>query len=274
MLIRPFEDYESEENIGLDDELDRKRAMWINADRMVYSGLLGKPSVRAVGAYAVYFSRTVPHRISVDGGQWTSAQLSVVRPYVSHQLASDDPMICTIFVEPESVDADRLPCFLTDLPNANHPEVLFTLRHALRRFSAQPSSHFSTTSGFDTAFFGAPLQRRLLDPRIQDVLQIGEYHPESQMSAASCAARAYLSVSRFLHLFRAEVGVSFRDCRAWKRARSVLRCVTRRANLADVALEAGYPDSSHFSHSMRRYYGIAPRMLFRGGRNMTLIDVG
>ena len=95
--------------------------------------------------------------------------------------------------------------------------------------------------------------------------------PSRVTTAQDCAAAVGLSFSRFLHLFKAEVGTPFRSLRTWKRARSLLHHVKRDANLIDVALDAGYPDSTHFSHSIRQVYGLKPRDVFAGSRQLTVL---
>ena len=82
------------------------------------------------------------------------------------------------------------------------------------------------------------------------------------MTAADCAASVNLSPSRFLHLFKEQTGISFRAFRAWKRARHLLHFVNEDINLAHLAQDIGYPDSTHFSHSIRRFYGLQPRAIF------------
>jgi AraC-like DNA-binding protein len=44
--------------------------------------------------------------------------------------------------------------------------------------------------------------------------------------------------------------------------------VTRDDSLTEVALDLGYPDSSHFSHSIRACFGLQPRSIRRGSRGM------
>jgi hypothetical protein len=56
----------------------------------------------------------------------------------------------------------------------------------------------------------------------------------------------------------------------WKRARSLLHYVNRDANLAHVALNTGYPDSTHFSHSIRQIYGMKPKDIFAGSRRLAI----
>ena len=94
------------------------------------------------------------------------------------------------------------------------------------------------------------------------------------VTAASCAAQAGLSASRFLHLFKEQTGISFRSFRAWKRARHLLHFANQDLNLAHLAQDIGYPDSTHFSHSIRRFYGLKPRAIFSGSRDLAIYRGG
>jgi AraC-like DNA-binding protein len=44
-----------------------------------------------------------------------------------------------------------------------------------------------------------------------------------------------------------------------------------RANLVDVALDAGYADSTHFSRAVRKCYGYTPSTMFDGSRGLSVI---
>src|SRR5205807_6520324 len=127
-----------------------------------------------------------------------------------------------------------------------------------------------TTAEFDQLFFGEGLPDRNIDHRIRrSAAKLNDFSG-SKMSAADCAASVGLSPSRFLHLFKEQTGVSFRAFRAWKRARHLLHFVNEDINLAHLAQDIGYPDSTHFSHSIRRFYGLAPRTIFSGSRQLAI----
>jgi AraC-like DNA-binding protein len=64
--------------------------------------------------------------------------------------------------------------------------------------------------------------------------------------------------------------MTFRCFRAWKRARSFLAYV-KLPNLTDVALTIGYPDSTHFSHSIRNVYGLTPKDIRAGSRRLAIV---
>jgi AraC-like DNA-binding protein len=127
-----------------------------------------------------------------------------------------------------------------------------------------------SSAEFDVMCFGEALPQRQLDPRVaRSIVQIGKFSGEP-VTAASCAAEAGLSPSRFLHLFKEETGISFRSFRAWKRARHLLHFANQDINLAHLAQDIGYPDSTHFSHSIRRFYGLMPRAIFSGSRDLAI----
>jgi AraC-like DNA-binding protein len=252
------------------------RVMWITADRVFYVGLLGMPSTRNVGAISLYVALQSPVRISVDGGEWQTGNVAVVQAYTSHRVACDARHIAVIHVEPESVDVANLPMLL------QHPSglvdwdslrarVLSAHELLIRNGRCADAPIFD----FDELVFGQRLPTRTVDPRIARVLDRIRSDPSSQALAQDCAEQVHLSFSRFLHLFKSEVGASFRSFRTWKRARSLLHYVVdQRSTLTDVALGAGYPDSTHFSHSIRQVYGLKPKDIFAGSRKLRVIGPG
>lgn len=264
----------------------RMRVMWLNNDRVFYAGLLGLVSVRTMGGWLVYASLGAPLRIALEDAvagiaaseaPWQTAQLAVVPPWVPHRVACDERLICSITIEPETVDEAALPAWLRQhagpVPDS-HAEVAPMLQrvrraHAWLRGPGRQADW--QTACFDQALFGAPLAPRRIDPRIAQVLQAMRDDPAQLTTGQDCAAQVGLSFSRFLHLFKAEVGTPFRSLRTWKRARSLLHHVTRDTPLVHVALDTGYPDSTHFSHSIRQVYGLKPRDLFAGSRTLTVL---
>jgi len=248
------------------------RIMLINPDRVVYASLLGAPSTRKLGSLTVYASLGTPFRISVAGSAWRTEEMAVVPPHTPHRIVCDDRVIGVLMIEPESIDAGHLPPFLraarAEAGRAGVPgrirESFFSLMRGDMRVSR-------ATADLDRLFFGQALERRHLDPRIAAVVHQVKEAPCEQFSADACSQLAGLSFSWFLHLFKAEVGITFRCFRAWKRARSFLNYV-KVSNLTDVALRIGYPDSTHFSHSIRNVYGLRPKDICAGSRRLAVVS--
>jgi AraC-like DNA-binding protein len=70
-----------------------------------------------------------------------------------------------------------------------------------------------------------------------------------------------LSSSRFQHLFKDNVGVSFRRFRLWARMRVAIRLALGGASLTQAAMEAGLSSSAHLSTAFKGMFGISPSQL-------------
>ena len=242
------------------------RRMRIDAERVFYCGDLGQPAMRRIGALLALVSLDAPIRYRFDGADWQEAECVVVQPYVRHQLWCATRLVCNLLIEPETVDPAGLPDFLRNGHGAVHGPGF------VQRMRAAACGAPLPEAALDPAFFGALLPRRLLDHRIACALQTLQQAPELPDDAQALAAQACLSVSRFLHLFKQQTACSYRALRAWKRARLLLPSINQVHNLARLAQDFGYPDSSHFSHSMRGYYGITPSNILRGCQRIQIVD--
>jgi AraC-like DNA-binding protein len=244
--------------------------MLITPERVFYAGLLGRPRERCQGAFNIY--------VAVKGGLWLTTadggdshgELLAVMPNVRHTIASDHRQAIAVVFEPESV---RPGTFEELAKRLSGPEAeIFAARIRAAYLLLRERQHDAeiTSAEFDIMCLGEALPRRVLDPRVERAfVQIGRFSGEP-VTAASCAAEAGLSPSRFLHLFKEETGISFRSFRAWKRARHLLHFANQDINLAHLAQDIGYPDSTHFSHSIRRFYGLKPRAIFSGSRDLAI----
>ena len=251
------------------------RLMWLTTHRVFYAGLLGPVGERVLGGWGIYVSTTERDliRVRVGNGAWQSGELLVVPPQVPHRVESANPLVLNILLESDSVDPARLPAFLQVCGRVEAPRFVERVRamHA-RLLTASGGQESFEGFDFDQLFFGEALAPRTLDARIARVIERINADPAAPTSAEECARGVHLSFSRFLHLFKDETDVPFRSFRAWKRARSLLRHVRQGTSLTDIALDTGYPDSTHFSHSIRQIYGLAPSEIVAGSRRLAVHD--
>jgi AraC-like DNA-binding protein len=248
--------------------------MLITPERVFYAGLLGRPRQRGSGAFHVYVAIEGGLRLSVEGAPESYGELAVVLPDVRHTIASDCRTVICVLIEPETVGAGALDAFARRVSGAERAFFANRIRAAYAQLLQGSCGGDIGSTAFDIMCFGETLPRRSLDPRVvRSITQIGRFCGEP-VTAASCAAEAGLSSSRFLHLFKQETGISFRAFRAWKRARHLLHFANQDLNLAHLAQDIGYPDSTHFSHSIRRFYGLKPRAIFSGSRDLAIYRSG
>jgi AraC-like DNA-binding protein len=248
--------------------------MLITPERVFYAGLLGRPRQRCAGAFHVY--------VAIEGGLWLSTsegrevngELLTVAPNVRHTVTSDHRSVICVTVEPESVRPGTFEELAKRLAGPESASIARRIRAAYEELRDRQCRDDITRSVFDQMCFGQALPPRVIDPRVvRAIATIGRFSGEP-VTAASCASEAGLSASRFLHLFKQETGISFRAFRAWKRARHLLHFANQHVNLAHLAQDIGYPDSTHFSHSIRRFYGLKPRAIFSGSRDLAIYHAG
>ncbi|WP_306006293.1 helix-turn-helix transcriptional regulator [Aquicoccus porphyridii] len=252
---------------GIEDH----KYMLVLDDRLFYRGLLGhRMKTRSLGAVSIYLAPEGGFRLKHGNGPWTRRELAIVPPYVAHRAVSDCGSIISVLIEPERLDpADMERLFVEFGDPERRAGLLARLRAAAGRLSDGARGARMTTGAFDRIVLGWALRERRIDPRIETALVEMEGDGlESQTLAADLAGIIGLSSSRFLHLFKEQTGVSFRNHRMWRRARSFLLHANHSGSLTDVALSLGYPDSSHFSHSIRKTFGLQPRSIRIGSRNL------
>ena len=243
--------------------------MLITPERVFYAGLLGRPRERCPGAFHVYVALHGGLWLTLADGREANGELVVVAPNVPHTIASDHRSAICLVIEPESVRPGAFEEMAKRMSGPESPLFARRIRQAYVELLQRQGGEDISSAEFDVMCFGEALTPRQLDPRVaRSMLQIGRF--SEPVTAASCAAEAGLSPSRFLHLFKEETGISFRSFRAWKRARHLLHFANQDINLAHLAQDIGYPDSTHFSHSIRRFYGLKPRAIFSGSRDLAI----
>jgi len=248
--------------------------MLITPERVFYAGLLGRPRQRCSGAFHVYVAIEGGLRLAADGFRDSHGELAVVPPYRRHTISSDHRAVLCVTIEPESVAPGTVDGLAVRLTGPEQPSFARRIRAAYAQLRQCHGRDSVTGAELDRRCFGEALPRRALDPRIvKAIAQIGRFRGDP-VTAESCAVEVGLSPSRFLHLFKDETGISFRAFRAWKRARHLLHFANQDLNLAHLAQDIGYPDSTHFSHSIRRFYGLQPRAIFSGSRDLAIYRAG
>lgn len=249
--------------------IGRPRIMLITPSRIAYRSLFGKPGVRTFGAWMFYLALDQAFQISVDGGPVRAESIALVPPYVPHRVSTPDRELAQVLIEAETVESRTTGGIsalgsLIDTPE-RRAETLTRMREGFERPLRSPED-------FDRQFFGRDLPARALDTRISRAIARINACRAGSITAEACAAAAGLSFSRFTHLFGSETQTTFRRFRAWKRARGLLPMVGAGLSLVNVALDAGYADSTHFSHSVRQFYGYTPRDIFSGSRRLAVVS--
>lgn len=80
------------------------------------------------------------------------------------------------------------------------------------------------------------------------------------VSLSEIAAYCHLSESRFLHLFRAQTGISYRRFQLWNKIAASVRVLTAQS-ITQTAYEFGFADSAHYCKTFKENFGFSPKFL-------------
>lgn len=103
------------------------------------------------------------------------------------------------------------------------------------------------------------------DARIIRAIELVQKLNLSAIRLDDLAREVYLSPSRFRHLFREQVGISFGRYLLWRRLARAMLLAARGATYSVAAHTAGFADAAHFTRTFRRRFGAPPSALPDGG---------
>lgn len=200
------------------------------------------------------------------GGEELSAPYAAVAPDAPHSFDAHGAY-AILFVEPES-PAGRAIIAATfaegDL------RALPPVRFAGLTAQLDALAHSSRPGAAELARIGQELTEGLaggagleapIDARIQAVVRWVAKDHDQPISLDMAAAIAGLSPSRLSHLFVEQTGLSFKTYLLWTRLTRAVGLMSEGLSLTEIAHEAGFADSAHFSRTFRRMFGIAPANL-------------
>lgn len=96
------------------------------------------------------------------------------------------------------------------------------------------------------------------DERILRAVDYINANLDKKLSLEEVAAAAFLSPSRFRHLFVEQTGMALRPYILWRRFLKVWGLMMEGASLSHAAHAAGFADAAHLSRTSRRMFGFPP----------------
>jgi AraC-like DNA-binding protein len=110
---------------------------------------------------------------------------------------------------------------------------------------------------------GAPPARHL-DQRITNVLDSIRARDDLRVSLDEAAQLAFLSPSRFAHLFKDQVGLPYSRYMLWRKLTRAMVAIASERTIAAAAHAADFADAAHLTRTFYQMVGMAPSVLMRG----------
>ncbi len=205
--------------------------------------------------------------IQSGAGQWRDGRGIIVRQDVEHSYNGKGVRGAMLFVDPESNEGAWLQTALTEditlVPDAR----LTACISALRTFSERPFESMEIGDVIRHCVLslcaGAPPSRRL-DERVTKVLAAIRESDDLRMSVEDAAATAFLSPSRFAHLFKQQVGLPFRRYMLWRKLTRAMVAIGKERTIAAAAHASDFADAAHLTRTFYQMFGIPPSVMMRG----------
>lgn len=105
------------------------------------------------------------------------------------------------------------------------------------------------------------------DERILRAIAYVNANIDRSVTLEEAAAEAYLSPSRFRHLFVEQTGMGLRPYILWRRFLRVWELVMAGESLSAAAHAAGFADAAHLTRTSRRMFGFPPSQMLIAARH-------
>ncbi|MEP7352676.1 MAG: helix-turn-helix domain-containing protein [Acidobacteriota bacterium] len=198
---------------------------------------------------------------------WCEGRGVIVRPDAVHSFDGNGAVGAMLFVDPESSEGAWLQSILlrdiTIVPDAR----IASSASELRAFLETPFESMEIGALIRHCVLalspGAPPARRL-DTRVTTVLTHIQACHDLRVSLESAAKMAFLSPSRFAHLFKDQVGLPFSRYMLWRKMTRAMLAIGSERTIAAAAHAADFADAAHLTRTFYQMVGMAPSVLMRG----------
>ncbi|MCU1233691.1 MAG: Helix-turn-helix, AraC protein [Candidatus Solibacter sp.] len=230
---------------------------------------------RAEGVVPAHAHHAIQIVVALDGmvavcgedNRWRRGPGIIVQPDVVHSFDCNGAMGAMLFVDPESNEGAWLHRALEQeiavVPDAR----LASSVSELRTFIEQPIESMEVGDLIRHCVHalspGAPPARRL-DQRITNVLDSIRARDDLRVSLDEAAQLAFLSPSRFAHLFKDQVGLPYSRYMLWRKLTRAMVAIASERTIAAAAHAADFADAAHLTRTFYQMVGMAPSVLMRG----------
>lgn len=203
---------------------------------------------------------------ATDDDQWTDYDLAMVPSQHPHGM--DGAKVhygATLFVEPETREGRVLTeRYLRDgIANVARQPFDAALR-GLRAAALEQRGRHAIVESARGLLHSLTQHSESTAPSDERILRAVKYvneHLAAPLTLKQVAGVAFLSPSRFRHLFAEQTGMGLRQYILWRRFVSVWEHRMNGLSLAEAAHAAGFADSAHLARTSRRMIGIPPSLL-------------
>lgn len=219
--------------------------------------------------HAIQIVLALDGEIAASGqhGGWKTGRGVIIATDVEHSYDSQGAFAAMLFVDPESNEGVWLGSSLQEDITFVPDRRVMTCVEELKRFRERPMESLEPGALIRHCVralsAGAPPARRI-DARVTKVLRQIQQSDDLRVSLDSAAASAFLSPSRFAHLFKQQLGLPFRRYLLWRKLTRAMLVIGREGTATAAAHAADFADAAHLTRTFSQMFGIPPSVMLRG----------
>jgi AraC family transcriptional regulator len=201
---------------------------------------------------------------SSENDEWRAYTGAMIPSRQPHSMdATSMPMNAVMFVEPETsegraLDERHLAGGIAEMP----AEAMPVTGAVFAAFAANDRTALKDACiNVIRALTGDVTPRVESDERILRAIAYVNANLSGKLTLNEVAAQAFLSPSRFRHLFVEQTGLQLRPYILWRRFLKVWELGMTGASLSEAAHAAGFADAAHLSRTSKKMFGFPPAQI-------------
>jgi AraC-like DNA-binding protein len=238
-------------------------SVWLWPGQALYAGPSLNLAPHSGSVWCLAVGIDGPLTVATADGATRKAHSVLIPPRLTHQLTCHGTGLVSCYLEPTSDRADASRHKFSEwvgevgVGHVDEERLQFT-----------PTDDESASHWLDLA---APAAQRRIDQRIAAAAHRIRDDPAAMISSQQLAAEAGLSESRFLHLFRDELGTSLRRYRLWVRLTHAGTAIAAGDNLTTAAVKSGFASPSHLADRFKTTFGLSASQLLGGWLTLRIL---
>ncbi|OBG18220.1 transcriptional regulator [Mycolicibacterium celeriflavum] len=232
-------------------------SVWLWPGQALYAGPSLKLAPHSGSVWCLAVGIGGPLTVAVRHANRVEAGSVLIPPRLTHQLICHGQGLVSCYLEPTTSRAESCHAKMGEWHGA-----LGTGHVDEERLQFTPADDTEASRWLALA---APAVDKRIDPRIINAVNRIREDPAASIPSRALAAEAGLSESRFLHLFRDELGTTVRRYRLWTRLMEACNAIAEGKSLTDAAMRTGFASPSHLSDRFKSTFGLSASQLLATG---------
>ncbi|BDS13663.1 helix-turn-helix transcriptional regulator [Aureispira anguillae] len=215
--------------------------------------------------YAIQLSIScdAPIRVGTSNDKEREFEAVLIKSNVKHRLACEKKHLLLLFNPIGSIGHFLSQLNTNPIEEVQHDFVL-PLKAALKRLAQHEDTFQAFLVNVEAQLVALSCtcedERHFKDKRILKALLYLAEQRDRVVPLVEIAKVCHLSPSRFLHLFKQELGITYRRAQLWIKIQHSFPFLQHHT-ITETAYQFGFSDSAHYSKVFKQNFGLPPKLL-------------